>query len=305
MSLIHLFVLCTILVPGPVPKKEGWTGQIAMLRKAGVSYRLPSKEGAVEVAGSLLMIEYRVIQDKGDELIVVENGKDVVVRKADLVLQSEAIAYFTEVIEKNPQDVSAYAFRGWAWKQQKSLDNALKVYDMTIQLAPGQCAWRNNRALIWIEKKEYDKAIADYDESIRLFPQDGLAYRNRGNCWLKKKEYEKALGDFKKAIELNPDNPHAYNSLARVQATCPEEKLRDGAQALEVAKKANEMSGWKNGFLVDTYAAAFAERGQFDEAITWQEKAFADPVFVKEKGDEARKRLQLHRDKKPYREVPE
>jgi tetratricopeptide (TPR) repeat protein len=305
MSLVHLFVVAMILVPAPVPKKEGWTGQIAMLKKSGVPYRQTLKDGTVEATGSLLMIEYRVMQDKGEELVVVENGKDVLVRKADLVLQSEAIIYFTEVIEKEPNNVAAYAFRGWAWKQHKSLDNALKDYDRAIELSPGQSAWRNNRALIWIEKKDYDKAIADYDESIKLFPQYGLAYRNRGNCWLKKKEYEKALIDFKRAIELNPDNPHAYNSVARVLATCPVEKVRDGKQALEAAKRANEMSAWKNGFILDTYAAAFAERGDFDEAIKWQEKAFADPFFVKEKGDEARKRLQLYRDKKPYRETPE
>ncbi len=304
MSLIQLFVAALILVPAPMPKKEGWTGQIAMLKKSGVPYRQLAKDGNDLRTGSLLMIEYRVMQDKGDEVIVVENGMDVTVRKADLVLQSEAIAYFSEQIDKNPQDVTSYAFRGWAWKQRKSLDNAFKDYDKAIELSPGQCAWRNNRALIWIEKKDYDKAIADYDESIRLFPQYGLAYRNRGNCWLKKKEYEKAANDFKNAIELNPDNPNAYNSLARVQATCPEAKFRDAIQALEAAKKANELSGWKSGFILDTYAAAFAEKGNFDEAIKWQEKAFADPYFTKEKGDEARKRLQLYREKKPFREDP-
>jgi tetratricopeptide (TPR) repeat protein len=305
MSVIQLFVAALILVPAPVPKKEGWTGQIAMLKKSGVTFRQTLKDGASQPSGALLMIEYRVIEDRGDEVVVIENGKDVIVRKSDMVLQSEAVAYFTEVIDKNPGDVTPYAFRGWAWKQQKSLDNALKDYDKAVELSPEQCAWRNNRALIWIEKKEYDKAIADYDESIKLFPQYGLAYRNRGNCWLKKKEYEKALKDFTRAIELSPDNPHAHNSVARVLASCPSEKFRDGKQALESARRANELSGWKSGFILDTYAAAFAERGEFDEAIKWQEKAFADTYFIKEKGDEARKRLQLYRDKKPYREAPD
>lgn len=302
MYLMQMMVASLILVPAPVPKVEGWTGQIVMLKKSGVPFRNIPDDGG---SGSLLMIEYRIVQDKGEEVVVVENGKDVLVKKADVVPQADAIIHFTEMIEKNPQDVTSYAFRGWAWKQKKSLDNALKDYEKAIELAPGQCAWRNNRALIWIEKKDYDKAIADYDASINLFPQYGLAYRNRGNCWLKKKDYEKALSDFKKAVEINPENPHAYNSVARLQATCPEEKLRDGVAALETAKKANEMTGWKNGAILDTYAAAHAERGHFDEAIKWQEKAFADPFFTKEKGDEARKRLQLYRDKKPYREVPE
>ena len=88
-------------------------------------------------------------------------------------------------------------------------------------------------------------------------------------------------------------------------AACPEEKFRDGAKALELAKKANEGSGWKNGFFLDTYAAASAEVGDFEAAVKWLEKAFNDPAFVRDRGDAARKRLQLYRDKKPYREEPE
>lgn len=305
MSLVQLLVASVILVPAPRNKPEGWTGQIVMLKRSGIPYRpvQAPPDGALG-EGSLLMIEYRVMQDKGTELVLVENGKEVVVNKGDTVLQSEAVVYYTEVLEKEPNSAYVHAFRGWAHKQAKNYESALKDYGRAIELAPNQCAWRNNRALIWIEKKDYDKAIADYDESIRIFPQYGLAYRNRAGCRIKKKEYAKAKEDLEKSIEIAPEVPYAYNTLARLLATCPDAKVRDGKRALEIAKKANGMMAGVNGAFLDTLAAAHAENGDFDEAVKVMQKAFADPYFAteKDKADEARQRLQLYRDKKPFRD---
>lgn len=306
MSLTILFTAATLMVPVPMTKPDGWTGQMVMLKRAGISFMVPSEGDKPEVSGNLMMIEYRVLADKGETLILVENGKEVTVRKDDMVLQSDAIAYYSEMIQKEPNDSTWYAFRGWANKQEKSLEGALADHSKAIELSPDQCAWRNNRALVWIDKKDYDKAIADYDESIRLFPTYSLAYRNRGGLWVKKKEYAKGLADFQKAIELQADVPFSHNSLARLLATCPDEKFRDGKQALEAAKRAVQLSATPVGAYFDTLAAAYAELGQFDEAIKYQEKAFADPVFMKEKEkvEEARERLKLYREKKPYREEP-
>ncbi len=302
MSLTLLFVAAALSAPAPSVKHDGWSGQMVMLKRAAVSYRFAQKGG--ENNGSLMMIEYRVLKDKGDDLLLIENGKEVLVRKEEMVLQAEAVAHYTEILEKESNDTVMYAFRGWANKQRKSLDAALADYDKAVELAPTQCAWRNNRALVWIDKKDYDKAIADYDDALRLFPQYALGYRNRGHCWLKKKEYEKALKDFEKGIELGPDIPAAHSSLARLLATCPDEKFRDGKRALEAAQKAVALSAWQSGSLLDTLAAAHAEVGQFDEAVKLLEKAFTDPSFLaeKEKADEARLRLQGYREKKPFRD---
>ena len=71
-------------------------------------------------------------------------------------------------------------------------------------------------------------------------------------------------------------------------------------RAVEIGKKACELSNWKVGSYLDTLAAAYAEAGDFDEAVKWQEKALATGDFPKEELDEARKRLQMFKDKKAY-----
>jgi tetratricopeptide (TPR) repeat protein len=85
-------------------------------------------------------------------------------------------------------------------------------------------------------------------------------------------------------------------------ATAPEKKLRDGKRALQEAKKAVDMIQYRDGRFLDTLAAAYAEVGDFDKAVAAQQKAIDCPAFMKDDGDGARKRLNLYREKKPFRD---
>ncbi len=105
-----------------------------------------------------------------------------------------------------------------------------------------------------------------------------------------------AIGDLSKAAEIA--------QRARLLATCPEDRQRDGKKAQELAQKACELTHWQNAGFVDTLAAACAAAGQFADAVKWQKKAMADPVFAEREGERARARLALYEAGKPYREQP-
>jgi tetratricopeptide (TPR) repeat protein len=91
-------------------------------------------------------------------------------------------------------------------------------------------------------------------------------------------------------------------NLARVLATAPDAKLRDSKRAVEAAKKAVDMIKYRDGRFLDTLAAAYAEAGDFDKAVEAQQRALDDPDHMKDDGAGARKRLQLYRDRKPFRD---
>jgi tetratricopeptide (TPR) repeat protein len=83
-------------------------------------------------------------------------------------------------------------------------------------------------------------------------------------------------------------------------ATAPDEKIRDGKRALADARRAAELTNWTNGIVLDTLAAAHAEVGEFDKAVTWQENALAlEPELP-----EAKLRLELYRQRKPFHGLP-
>jgi tetratricopeptide (TPR) repeat protein len=117
------------------------------------------------------------------------------------------------------------------------------------------------------------------------------------------KEYDKAIADYDKAIELDPKYAWAYRNLAWILATCPNGKHRDGRQAVASATRACELTDWKGAEDLDALAAAYAETGDFEAAVKWQEKALEllakDDVQAR-KGYSAR--LALYQARKAYHE---
>ena len=108
-----------------------------------------------------------------------------------------------------------------------------------------------------------------------------------------------AIGWFKKAAGQGLLN--AQNALAWLMATSKHETLRNGNQASEIASTIVAKSGNPN--YLDTLAAALAEKGDFDGAITAQEKA----INKLEKpdgstGNRYRERLSAYQNRSPWRE---
>jgi tetratricopeptide (TPR) repeat protein len=148
------------------------------------------------------------------------------------------------------------------------------------------------------------KAIADYTEAIELNPRHTMAYFNRGITYAEGKgQYDNAISDLTKSIEINPMDAEAYNYTAWIFATCPNAIYRDGVKAVELAKKAVELD--PKAIYLDTLAAAYAEVGNFEDAITTQEKVID---LIKKEGqpknliDQGIEHLKSYKTNKPWRE---
>ena len=151
------------------------------------------------------------------------------------------------------------------------------------------------------ESEEYDEAIADYAEALRLDPKCARAQNHCGIAWSMKNEYEEAIEHYNRAIEIDSERADYFNSLARLLATCPDKRFRNGESAVEHATRACELSKWEDPCFLDTLAAAHAEMGQFKKAVEIQMRALKSASRC-ERFDEAgaRSRLELYRGGKPY-----
>lgn len=264
------------------------------------------------------------------------------VKKDNLVPLEQAAQYYTEHIRRNPHSVWAYDMRGSTYRDQGDFDRAVKDFSMVIKFAPkdawgyvarGSCREARGelegalkdyavaiklapkspvpyiyRAVVWGERNDFDKARDDYDEAIRLDPQHSAdAHFNRGLLNQKWGHYKEALADYAEALEAEPNHAGALACRARIRATCPDESLRDGKAALEEARQACELTHWGVEAWIDSLAAAYAETGDFDQAVKFQQQAI-ELLGTTEHGlytpAETKARLELYKSGQPYRETP-
>ena len=151
------------------------------------------------------------------------------------------------------------------------------------------------------------KALADWNQLVSLKTQEQNSFQClRGEYYSRNHQYASALSDFHRAMELQPNDYEAQSSLARFLATCPDPAFRDGTNALTIAQKACASDHYDDGWSLATLAAAYAETGDFVQAVKWQNQALVNLEAKDVYGDafraEMRDRLTLYEKGQPCRQ---
>jgi tetratricopeptide (TPR) repeat protein len=212
-----------------------------------------------------------------------------------------ALADYNEALRLDPRRAHAWNNRGNVWRVKGDTARAISDFNQAIRVDPDYQLAYKNRGNVFSDKGALDKAIIDYSEAIRLNPNDADALTNRGVIRMLQGSYEQSTADLAEAIRVDPQFASAYNNLAWLLATCPEEKYRDGKRAVQMATRAAALGGWKNAGDIDTLATAYAEAGDFANAVKWQKKALEMAPAAKKPG--YRSHLELYEAGKPYRDA--
>jgi tetratricopeptide (TPR) repeat protein len=218
-------------------------------------------------------------------------------------LLEEEIDLCTALIEKIEQNAGWYSARGEAYSRKGDYYRAIADFTEAIRLSPRDADAHNLRGVAYHAWGDYDEAIDDFTESIHIDSTKPEYYGNRGNAYCGTGDNDKAVADFTEALRLDPKAPDRLNSLAWLWATCPDARVRNGTKAVECATRACELSSWKQATCIATLAAAYAEVGKFDEAVKWQRKALDASDRDAGARENARQRLKLYQEGKPYRQA--
>jgi tetratricopeptide (TPR) repeat protein len=186
---------------------------------------------------------------------------------------TEATAHFREALRINPIDGKAYYNLGLVLCQQGHTEEAAAEFRKAIELNPTDGKAHNNLGVVLCQQGRMEQGIAEFRAALEIEPDDAEADKNLGNAVFRRGSAAEAIGYEQKALELQPADASAQNDLAWMLATAPQPSLRDGARAVKLAMQACRSSGGNNPLTLRTLAAAYAEAGQFPDAVQTAQRA--------------------------------
>ncbi len=247
----------------------------------------------------------------------------------------DAMTAFNKAIELSPESATAYTHRGRVRAIKGDAPAALVDVEHALRIQPGsvqalqlhamllgsagkidqaladlnllRTAMPNNPevllqiAMLYQSSKKPQKAVAVYDTLLQTDPGNVAAFRGRADAELSLGKQDDAIADYEKALTLEPKDSGVLNNLAWVLCTSPEDKLRDGKRAIELATTACDVTEYKQAHILSTLAAAYAETGDFETAMKWSKKAVE--LGSKELKGQLGKELESYQEKKPWREA--
>ncbi len=212
----------------------------------------------------------------------------------------EAMADATRVLELEPGMLSALLLRSEIAISAGIYTRAISDLRRLLREAPRDVTLRMRLARVYLADSNPKMAISTFDQILRDHPEAWNAVTGKADAMLNTGEHVLAVKEYERALEALPDDSGVLNNFAWVLATSTMDELRDGERALDLAKKACEITEYKQAHILSTLAAAYAETGDFDAATEWSAKAveLGQGEIKEQLGAE----LASYREKKPWRE---
>ena len=216
----------------------------------------------------------------------------------------EAATQYTEALRLNPRAADAHNNLGSMDVRLGRPDEAMAQFEAAIAVRPDFPEAQDALASLCLNKGRLDEARAHAAEALRLRPDFIHARLLLADILARQRDYPASISAYRQLLQLQPDTPSALSGLAWILATNPEDQLRNGAEALRLARHARELLAAPNPRVLASLDAALAEAGQFDEAIKVADQArqLAATSGQNDLANQAARRLESYRAGKPWRE---
>jgi tetratricopeptide (TPR) repeat protein len=150
---------------------------------------------------------------------------------------------------------------------QGKVDEAISLLQSAVDLRPDNSPAHENLAKALLQKGRVADALVHYRKLLELQPDNMEIHNIVGTVLVQQGRIAEGAEEWQKVLAVEPDNGNAMSNLAWVFATSPDQSVRDGPRAVQLAEQAVRISGGRIPILFRTLAAAYAESGRFSEAI--------------------------------------
>jgi tetratricopeptide (TPR) repeat protein len=176
-------------------------------------------------------------------------------------------AVLFEKILTDIKDENIYRLAISSYLQDKNYEKAKTLSEAFASTGKMNSDDLSNIALSYSQLGFHDEALKLYDNSLQLNPDNKYSLNNKGYTLNLMDKFEEAISLFDKAIELDKDFAYSYNNrgLAKIKLGWTEEGLEDINRSFEL--EPNNSYGYRN------LGIYHFDKGEFDEAIRLFTKA--------------------------------
>jgi tetratricopeptide (TPR) repeat protein len=221
--------------------------------------------------------------------------------------EERAIAEGRRAIELGPENSSAYQFLMNCLFESRRYNEAADLGREWLAISPYDVAAHSALGSALAENGDLVSAARHLAYVMMLRPGVDQTHAQLRQVLLALAKQPDGLPRLREIAANAPDSPRMLDELAWLLATYPDSKSRDGTEAVRLAGHACDLTERRVPAFLDTLAAAYAETGDFPQAISAAEEALNR---ARSSGDNDAVKLSESilaslRDNLPYRQEPE
>jgi len=246
----------------------------------------------------------RAALELGPNSLLAQNAwADVLVRQNRI---DEAIQVLQAAFAAHPTATGTLANLAGLLIKQGRTGEAIEAYRIGSELHALDANAELNYGLILLLDGKATRALQAFDRAAQLNPGIPDPHLHAAHALLVAGDNETAMARLAQGYALNPNWPPLLATWARLLATHPDAKFRDGARALTFAGQISQATRFEDPEALTILANAQAEVGQYDDAVRTAEQALrlARAQQRQAISNAAERHLSAYRQRLPWREDP-
>ena len=231
------------------------------VRRAALRNRLGKKLEALDDLGEALRVNPALIQ--------AIFGKAILLQSMDRTEEAIATMRTVEQQTEEPQARAQAHMQIGQWLAEAGqTEQAIDEFEEALAIQPDLLVARLALASVAADSGRYTLAAQQFENVVASSPDNKQARFSLAVALLMTEQYPKALNSIEDSISRFPDWLAMQHVLARLLAAAPDDSVRDGERALDLATEV--MTAQPGLQSAQTLAMAYAEVGMFEEAVALQ-----------------------------------
>jgi tetratricopeptide (TPR) repeat protein len=218
---------------------------------------------------------------------------------------ADALAEYRQAVQLYPDSRTVRDRLGMALATLGRYEEATNEFYEGMRLDPASASPHFYLGIALSQQNNLREATNEFAQAMRLAPGDPSVLVEWAKALLRQGRDAEAMNQLHAALQMDPDNFQTLTFAARVLASDKRSEIRNGAEALDLAKKAEALTGDGQPLVEDVLGMAWAENGQFDAA----QKAATDAIRLANAAGmkpetiaAMQERLDLYEKHQPWRE---